>query len=104
MIMIMIKTMINQLCRWVEKEKLNKSCKDGAKFQTDYVNVLVNDCGSDYPYDLDVTEMFYTWLDHKKDNIVTYRDQSFASKFTGSLATNLKNSASLIFLSAYTHE
>jgi len=69
--------------KWVAKEALNKSCKDGAKFQTEYVDVLVKDCGSDYPHNLDVTEMFYTWLDHKKSNIVTYRDQSFASKFTG---------------------
>ena len=46
-------------------------------------DVIVKDCGSDYPHNLDVCEMFNTWLGHKKQNIVTYRDQSFASKFTG---------------------
>ena len=65
------------------RETLNKSCQDGAKFQTEYVDVIVKDCGSDYPHNLDVCEMFNTWLGHKKQNIVTYRDQSFASKFTG---------------------
>ena len=41
------------------------------------------DCGADYPYNLDVGEMFHTWEGHKDQDILTYRDQSFASKFTG---------------------
>eukprot|EP00092_Neocalanus_flemingeri_P097452 GFUD01124197.1.p1 GENE.GFUD01124197.1~~GFUD01124197.1.p1 ORF type:complete len:111 (+),score=40.99 GFUD01124197.1:50-334(+) len=41
------------------------------------------DCGTDYPYDLDVGDMFHTWEGHKDQDILTYRDQSFASKFTG---------------------
>ena len=52
-------------------------------FQTDFVQELARDCGTDYPYDLDVSEMFHTWLNNKVENILTYRDQSFASKYTG---------------------
>ena len=52
-------------------------------FQTEYVQELARDCGSDYPYDLDVAEMFHTWAGHKVEDILTYRDQSFASKYTG---------------------
>jgi len=68
---------------WVAR---NKSLKDGHEeidFQTAYVEELARDCGSDYPYDLDVGEMFHTWKGHKANNILTYRDQSFASKYTG---------------------
>jgi len=68
---------------WVAREKTLKSCNDGADFQTDYVNEIVKDLGSDYPYDLDVAEIFYGWLADKKKDILTYRDQSFTSKFTG---------------------
>jgi len=68
---------------WVAREKTLKSCNDGADFQTDYVNEIVKDLGSDYPYDLDVAEIFYGWLADKKKDILTYRDQSFTSKYTG---------------------
>ena len=70
-------------CRWVAREKTNTVLEDGVKFQTDYVADLVKDCGADYPYDLDVSETFYEWLEHKRKNILTYRDQSFKCKFTG---------------------
>ena len=82
---------------WVAR---NKSLKDGHEeidFQTAYVEELARDCGSDYPYDLDVGEMFHTWKGHKANNILTYRDQSFASKYTGtstSFKTSLKPRAS----------
>merc|ERR1712003_617408 len=36
-----------------------------------------------YPYNLDVTEIFDIWEGHKHTDILTYRDQSFASIFTG---------------------
>ena len=47
------------------------------------VPVVSRECGPDYPYDVDVSEMFHTWEHHKMENILTYRDKSFASKFTG---------------------
>jgi len=68
---------------WVERNKSLKDCHEEIDFQTDYVQDLARDCGSDYPYDLDVGDMFHTWEGHKDENILTYRDQSFASKYTG---------------------
>ena len=44
---------------------------------------FARDCGADYPYDVDVGEMFHSWEGHKDRDILTYRDESFASKFTG---------------------
>ena len=35
-----------------------------------------------YGYDLDVSEMFHSWEHDKDRDILTYRDISFASKFT----------------------
>jgi len=68
---------------WVAKNKACKDYHDEIDFQTDYVQELARDCGSDYPYDLDVSAMFHTWENHKTENILTYRDKSFASKYTG---------------------
>jgi len=69
--------------RWVAREKQKKGYSDEVALQTDYVVDLVGECGAEYPYDLDVSEMLHEWLGHKKDDLVTYRDQSFACKFTG---------------------
>jgi len=68
---------------WVARNKSLKDCHEEIDFQTDYVQELARDCGSDYPYDLDTAEMFHTWEGHKYKDILTYRDQSFASKYTG---------------------
>jgi trimethylamine monooxygenase len=68
---------------WYEKLQKVNGCHEGSDFQGEYVNYIVKDLGSDYPYNLDVGKMFHQWLDHKKENIVTYRDQSFTSLFTG---------------------
>jgi len=71
---------------WKAWDARNKSLKDGHEqidFQTDYVMDLARDCGSDYPYNIDVSDIFHTWKGHKTNDILTYRDQSFASKFTG---------------------
>ena len=49
-------------------------------FQTDFVMDLAKE--ADYGHDLDVSEIFYSWEDDKDRDILTYRDISFASKFT----------------------
>ena len=49
-------------------------------FQTKFVMDLAKDCN--YGHDLDVSEIFYSWEDDKDRDILTYRDISFASKFT----------------------
>ena len=68
---------------WVARNKALADCHEEINFQTDFVMDLVKDCGSDYPYNPDVGDMFHTWEGHKHDDILTYRDQSFPSKYTG---------------------
>lgn len=76
-------TMDKNWREWVEKNKQLKDCYDDIKFQTDYVMEIAADCGEDYPFNIDVTDIFNAWEDDKHDDILTYRDKSFASKFTG---------------------
>jgi len=76
-------TMDSDWKAWVARNKALKDGHEEIDFQTDYVQDLARDCGSDYPYDLDVGDIFHTWKGHKTNDILTYRDQSFASKYTG---------------------
>ena len=57
--------------------------------QSFYITHFVQDCGADYPYNVDVTNMFYEWENHKHEDILSYRDKSFPSKFTGKEEKNL---------------
>jgi len=68
---------------WVERNNNLKDCFQDIQFQTDYVKEIADDCGPDYPYDLDVADMLSEWEKHKVQNILTFRDQCFTSKFTG---------------------
>ena len=58
-------------------------CHEEIDFQTDFVMDLVKDCGKDFPWNLDVGDIFHAWEHHKDEDVLTYRDQSFPSKFTG---------------------
>jgi len=69
--------------KWVARNLALKTADEEIDFQTDYVLDIVRDCGSDYPWDLDVTDIFKSWHHDKDNNILTYRDVSFASKHTG---------------------
>ncbi len=53
---------------------------------------LFRECGSDYPYDVDVSDMFHTWEHHKMEDITSYRDKSFSSKFTGGAVSKVNHS------------
>jgi len=68
---------------WVKREKELKGCHDMIDFQSDFVTDLVKDCGSDFPYDLEHRQIFYDWSADKKKDVLTYRDKSFTSKYTG---------------------
>ena len=62
----------------------NKACKDCHEeidFQTAFCMDLAAGC--DYGHDLDVGEIFHAWEHDKYADILSYRDKSFASKFTG---------------------
>ncbi len=63
------------------RNKNLKDCHDEIKFQTDYVNELAAE--ANYGFDIDVAAMFDEWEGDKHDNILTYRDKCFVSKFTG---------------------
>ena len=58
-----------------------KTDKEGIAFQTDYLSDVAND--ANYGYDLDTNQQFFDWMDNKMADILTYRDASHASKFTG---------------------
>jgi trimethylamine monooxygenase len=57
-----------------------KDCHEEINFQTDFVMELVKESG--YKYDIDVGDIFHSWEHDKDKDILTYRDMSFASKFT----------------------
>jgi len=73
-------TMIADWKKWVEMNKNLKDQHEEIDFQTKFVMDLAKDCN--YGHDLDVSEIFYSWEDDKDRDILTYRDISFASKFT----------------------
>lgn len=68
---------------WVARNKTLKDCHEEIDFQTDFVLDIVKDLGTEYPYNLDVKEIFHAWEHHKDIDVLSYRDKSFASKFTG---------------------
>lgn len=68
--------------KWIARMNELKGCDDEIDFQTDYLVDIAKE--ANYGYDLDTAEEFHVWEKHKRDNILTYRDQSYASKFTGS--------------------
>merc|ERR1740128_932643 len=54
-------TMDKDWKKWVARNKTLKDCYQEIDFQTDYVQDITKDCGADYPYNVDVTNMFYEW-------------------------------------------
>ena len=76
-------TMQSNWQKWFNRNKALKNCHEEIDFQTDYVQELARDCGADYPFDLDVADIFHTWEGHKDQDVLSYRDKSFASKYTG---------------------
>lgn len=71
---------------WLDRQNTLTGPMDDIAFQTDYVADL---CGrTDYPaFDLDlVREHFVAWEHHKDESITGYRDRSFRSPCTGTVA------------------
>jgi trimethylamine monooxygenase len=66
---------------------------DAIVFQGDHVRDLSEDSG--YPFDLSADQIFKEWHDSKlvkPRGILTYRDQSHTSKFTGTESPSPENS------------
>ncbi|KAJ7377844.1 hypothetical protein OS493_026414 [Desmophyllum pertusum] len=74
-------TMVKDWKKWVARMKELKGCHDDIDFQTDFLLDIAKD--ANYGYNLDTAEEFHVWEKHKQVSILTYRDQSYASRFTG---------------------
>ena len=71
---------------WIEKEEKLENPIQMIDFQTEYTKDLHN--ASDYPnidFEL-IRKHFHNWEHHKEENIMTYRNKSFSSPVTGTVA------------------
>jgi len=78
--------MVADTAAWRVKEEASTGPADDIDFQTAYVRDLID--RTDYP-DFKpevVAEMFKEWKHHKEDDVLTYRDHSFPSTLTGTMA------------------
>uniref|UniRef100_A0A1I8HMW8 Flavin-containing monooxygenase n=1 Tax=Macrostomum lignano TaxID=282301 RepID=A0A1I8HMW8_9PLAT len=69
---------------WLEREAALKSHQEAVDLQTDYTVGLAKQ--ANYGFDLDASKLFYKWFDSRDEDITTYRDGQYVSKFTGKLA------------------
>lgn len=74
------------IAKWLAKQDAMETANDEVDFQTKYTRELVD--STDYPsFDLEkVGELFKSWLLDKEENILTYRDKTYASVITGTMA------------------
>lgn len=73
--------------KWLEELAKAEDPKDDVDFQAAYIKDLLK--LTDYPaFSVDkVGEMFKEWLQDKEGNILTYRDKTFKSVVTGTMAS-----------------
>ena len=78
--------LLRDVANRVSAEDAGQDAHDAIHFQGDYVKELVAE--TDYPsFDVDgACEAFYAWKEHKKANIMTFRDNAYASVITGTMA------------------
>lgn len=76
----------NDILKWVAMEEAITNPFEAIDFQTEYVRDLI--APTDYPrLNVDMcAKLFKVWEHHKTDNILTYRDQSYPSTLTGTVA------------------
>ncbi|MBJ9984712.1 NAD(P)/FAD-dependent oxidoreductase [Acinetobacter sp. S40] len=72
--------------KWHDIEKAITEVPDMYKFQGDYILNLIE--ATDYPtFDIEAMRLiFMEWKQHKKENIMTFRDHIYTSVITGTLA------------------
>ena len=71
--------------RWMQECSKLQTCHDDIDFQTEFIADLSKDTGYS-PDAVKAGELLHTWEDDKVENILTYRDQCFASVYTGTTA------------------
>ena len=71
---------------WRERELALETAQEMYEYQGAYILHLIEQ--TDYPtFDIDgVNRTFLEWKQHKKDNIMTFRDHSYRSLMTGTMA------------------
>jgi trimethylamine monooxygenase len=71
--------------KWVTRLSTVQNSHDAIDFQTHFVADLSEDVG--YPSDvIKARDLLHKWADQKNDNIVAYRDQTYASIYTGTMS------------------
>ena len=80
------KDMISDVNDRVAREDAGQDDYDAIWYQGDYVKELIDE--TDYPsFDVEgACKVFKEWKGHKKENIMTFRDNSYKSVITGSMA------------------
>lgn len=70
----------------IAAEDAGQDAHDAIHYQGEYVKELIAE--TDYPtFDVDgACEAFFAWKDHKKKDIMTFRDNAYASVITGTMA------------------
>ena len=78
--------MISDVNNRVAREDAGQDDYDAIWYQGDYVKELIDE--TDYPsFDVEgACKVFKEWKGHKKENIMTFRDNSYKSVITGSMA------------------
>jgi trimethylamine monooxygenase len=78
--------MARDVAEWRAREEAVKNAFDGIDFQADYMVDLL--ARTDYPAMnvRQMAELFKQWEHHKGEGIVTYRDRSYPSTLTGTMA------------------
>jgi trimethylamine monooxygenase len=79
-------TRLKDILDWRAREEAVKNAFAGIDFQADYmIDLLAN---TDYPpmNVRQMAELFKEWERHKAEGIVTYRDRSYPSTLTGTVA------------------
>ena len=73
--------------QWRQREEGLSEAAELIDFQGDYVDSLIKQ--TDYPsFDIDgAKKVFLQWIDHKQENILTFRDKLYQSVLTGTMAT-----------------
>ncbi|MBX9684069.1 MAG: NAD(P)/FAD-dependent oxidoreductase [Hyphomicrobium sp.] len=76
----------DDMVKWISKEENLADAFEAIDFQTEYVRDLI--APTDYPrLDVDmVARLFKEWEHHKIEGILTYRDRSYPSTLTGTVA------------------
>ena len=77
--------MLADVAKWRQKVGVLKDCHDDIDFQTEFLADLCEATG----YTREVTKsakIFHTWAHYKDEDILTYRDRTFSSIFTGTMS------------------